>query len=108
MSLSKSSSSLITTLISGGGGGGDSKERMNALDYSEFFIKWPCAVLSCIFFVESCNDQGVCDLVKCQHGGQCLVQKDENPTCLCPLGFSGPFCETPLDLQVNVVLLYVS
>lgn len=48
---------------------------------------------------ENCNDQGVCDLVKCQHGGQCLVQKDL-VQCLCPLGFSGPMCETPLDLQV--------
>lgn len=62
-----------------------------------------CFVLYC--FPESCNDQGVCDLVKCQHGGQCLVQKDENPTCLCPLGFSGPLCETPLDLQVCYVCL---
>jgi len=54
--------------------------------------------------LENCNDQGVCDLVKCQHGGQCLVQKDENPTCLCPLGFSGPLCETPLDLQVMALV----
>ncbi|OXA50862.1 Pikachurin [Folsomia candida] len=51
------------------------------------------------FDIENCNDQGVCDLVKCQHGGQCLVQKDL-VQCLCPLGFSGPMCETPLDLQI--------
>ena len=58
------------------------------------------------FIIENCNDQGVCDLVNCQHGGQCIVQKDENPTCLCPLGYAGHFCETPLDLQVSFFLSF--
>jgi hypothetical protein len=53
------------------------------------------------FFVaaQGCADEevGACDASPCQNGGAC-IESANGAVCLCPAGFDGASCETPLSV----------
>ncbi|XP_022241619.1 pikachurin-like isoform X2 [Limulus polyphemus] len=42
----------------------------------------------------------VCNKVTCLHGGQCVAESPDHWICLCPLGYTGDFCERAVELIV--------
>ena len=77
------------------------------------------------YFVGECIGEA-CSEVECQHGGKCVASPTSNdssniiktiypveataysspilptPICLCPLGYTGNFCEKQLNLEVII------
>jgi len=47
-------------------------------------------------FLRSAGDcsEHVCDDVHCHNGGSCVVTSPDSSACLCPLGISGPRCQS--------------
>ena len=61
--------------------------------------------------IEECRtDDDDCQTLTCQHHGVCRVEFEtqkknkmsSSAYCECPLGFDGQFCETPVEIQVNI------
>ncbi|XP_023215950.1 pikachurin-like isoform X1 [Centruroides sculpturatus] len=49
--------------------------------------------------IEECNAD-VCSQIICHNGGQCVAASPDHGICLCPIGFIGEKCETPVDIII--------
>ncbi|KAG1699824.1 Pikachurin [Nymphon striatum] len=42
----------------------------------------------------------VCGKLVCQNGGQCVVSSPDDALCLCPLGYTGKYCQQKIHIEV--------